>query len=344
MNIKFAKEESQYLGIKIGRLEQEKLNIADLQQEILEQEYDVIKIRVPSTDSNMMQRLDEISLPFSISDTVFHYKAPFQKMGFVPYVNKDIVFEMYRKEQFDLLQKIAMQTFSENYGAYFTHSIFDKIVSREKKLQLFGRWTASFFPEKDNGKITWLAKHKGEYIGFMAIQRINNKEWEPVIAGILPKYRKAAYFIDLIRSVRNYCVKHEIAWTYAKSQAQNINAYRAYVSENMSMYKMSVSVNINSLLSYSSEKKVMKTINISSKKNTFLESANNYIFQKYGENILIEKTLQTVLQDFSEPQKMEMHILTSYENEKKALKVFKFYVFEKIVGVVYIFLQKVIIF
>ena len=340
MNIKFAKEESEYLGIKIGRLEQKQLNIADFLSEILQQEYDVIKIRVPATDANMMQHLDEISLPYSISDTVFHYKAAFEKMGFVPYVNKGIVFEMYRKEQFNLLQQIAMQTFSENYGAYFTHAIFDKIVLREKKLQLFGRWAASFYTENDNGKLAWLAKHKGKYIGFMAIQRINDKEWEPVIAGVLPKYRKAAYFIDLIRSVRNYCVQHNIAWTYAKSQAQNINAYRAYVGENMSMHKMSVSVNINSLLCYSSEKKMVKTISISSKKNTFLETAQHYIFQNYGESAMIEKTLQTVLKEFSEPQKAEIHILTSYENEKKALKVFKFYVSEKIVAVVYVFLKK----
>ena len=321
-------------------MEQKKLNIVDLLPEILAQEYDVIKIRVPASDANMMQHLDEISLPFSISGTVFHYKAAFEKMGFVEYVNKDIIFEMYRKEQFDLLQKIAMQTFSENYGAYFTHSIFDKIVSREKKLQLFGRWAASFYTENDNGKIAWLAKHKGEYIGFMAIQRINDKEWEPVIAGVLPKYRKAAYFIDLIRSVRNYCVQHNITWTYAKSQAQNINAYRAYIGENMTMHNMSVSVNINSLLSYSSEKIVRKTLEIAAKKNTFLEVAQNYIFQHCGESAMIEKTLQTVLEAFSEPQKIEMHILTSYENEKKALKVFKFYASEKIVAVVYVFLKK----
>ena len=74
MNIKFAKEESEYLGIKIGRLEQKQLNIADFLSEILQQEYDVIKIRVPATDANMMQHLDEISLPYSISDTVFHYR------------------------------------------------------------------------------------------------------------------------------------------------------------------------------------------------------------------------------------------------------------------------------
>ena len=253
MKINFAKEESQYLGIKIGRLEQKELNIVDLQREILEQEYDVIKIRVPATDANMMQQLEKMSLPFSISDTVFHYKAAFQKMGFVPYINEDIVFEIYRKEQFNLLQSIAMQTFSENYAAFFKNPILDKMVSREKKLTLFGRWAASFYTENDNGKITWLAKHKGEYIGFMAIQYTNNKSWEPVIAGVLPKYRKAGYFIDLIRSVRNYCVTHQIEWTYAKSQAQNINAYRAYVGENMSMYKMSLSVNINSLLSFSCE-------------------------------------------------------------------------------------------
>ena len=76
------------------------------------------------------------------------------------------------------------------------------------------------------------------------------------------------------------------------------------------------------------------------KKNAFLEVAQNYIFQHCGEKMLIEKTLQTVLKDFSESQKMEMQVLMSYENEKKALKVFKFYVSEKIVAVVYVFLKK----
>ena len=182
-----------------------------------------------------------------------------------------------------------MQTFSENYAAFFKNPILDKMVSREKKLTLFGRWAASFYTENDNGKITWLAKHKGEYIGFMAIQYTNNKSWEPVIAGVLPKYRKAGYFIDLIRSVRNYCVTHQIEWTYAKSQAQNINAYRAYVGEDMSMYKMSLSININSLLSFSCEEIVSETITILGEKNAFLNAANDYVFQNYGGKYLIEK-------------------------------------------------------
>ena len=233
-----------------------------------------------------------------------------------------------------------MQTFSENYAAFFKNPILDKMVSREKKLTLFGRWAASFYTENDNGKITWLAKHKGEYIGFMAIQYTNNKSWEPVIAGVLPKYRKAGYFIDLIRSVRNYCVTHQIEWTYAKSQAQNINAYRAYVGEDMSMYKMSLSVNINSLLSFSCEEIVSETITILGEKNAFLNAANDYVFQNYGGKYLIEKILQTILQNFSKPQKAEMKVLTSYDNDEKTLKVFKFYVFGKIVGLVYIYLRK----
>ena len=55
-----------------------------------------------------------------------------------------------------------------------------------------------------------------------------------------------------------------------------------------------------------------------------LASANDYVFQNYEGKYLIEKTLQTVLQNFSKPQKAEMKVLTSYDNDEKTLKIFYF--------------------
>ena len=343
-NINYAAIESHYLGIKIGRLELDEFNYDAFLPELFADEYDVLKLSVLNGKQDMLQQLEKLNLPYFMTDTVFLYRLRLHtKQNNTKLLHHDIEIEQANSSHYDLLKNMAQTTFAQNYHAFFHNPDLKHIVKKQHNLALFGKWAADFCLANKNGKKVYLLKHHGKYCAFTALQEsVETKILHGVVSGVLPAYRKMGYMTDLIRWVSQQEEHKNIDWIYTKTQAQNLPATQSYTREGFRFYGMSITLNINSLLSFSCKKTLVfkgeinetySPIFFQNKVLAFLATKNEY--QHFYINKIIQKNISIVRNGH-----FVCKVLTIYETQENGLKVFKFYILQKIIIVIYIYLNK----
>ncbi|MGB1207552.1 MAG: GNAT family N-acetyltransferase [Chitinophagales bacterium] len=342
--IKYAATESQYLGIKIGRLELDNFETDAFLRSLFAEEYDVLKLSIGRGKQEMMQQLEQLNLPYYITDTIFLYRLRLHtKENNKSLLHYNVEIEQANSSHYDLLKNIAQTTFAQNYHAFFHNPDLKKVIKKQNNLALFGKWAADFCLPNKEGKKVYLLKHHGNYCAFTALQEVREtKILHGVVSGVLPAYRKMGYMTDLIRWVSQQEEHKNINWIYTKTQAQNLAATQSYTREGFRFYGISITLNINSLLSFSCQKTAFFEGKINEKNLpaffqnkvlTFLSTKNKY--QSFYIKKMLQKNIATLTNSF-----FVCKILTTYETESDVLKVFKFYVSQKIVTVIYVYLKK----
>jgi hypothetical protein len=219
----YSQNESDILGFKVGRCNEDFFNPELLSQEIVEGHYDLCRLKVAAEDEMAVMKLHQMGFPFFFSGSIRRYKTRINENPPGDFLHPTMTYEMYDGTQDDLLKEMLIGTWGTYPLGYYRSPYLCELVDKELEIEsVFQFYKKSNLNSLNPNNSILFMNDGGKYVGFFALNIINGN-LESHIGGILEPYRKDGYFLDMLRFIKRYCVANDLP--YFIFGARNENAY-----------------------------------------------------------------------------------------------------------------------
>lgn len=195
--IDYSKKESEILKLKIGRVKfNSKYDIKKLNQEIFQNQFDICRLKMSISDSDVFNQLNEIPWPYSIHSILVNQQLNLLDIN-KEELNLRLVFkEVDQTNHFDLVE-LAKEVFKKNsMNMYFKNPIYDNLVDNKKSKDALLQYIFDF--DNKDTKNTYLGYLDDKLVGFCMLEQDDNIT-QAVLAGIHPNYRNQNLFADFVK-------------------------------------------------------------------------------------------------------------------------------------------------
>ena len=194
-----SENESKLFKIKFGRYEGVLDKPEALRQQILNERYDFVRVKILNPGDNLFVLLNRIGLPFHLLDIHRLYNLDLPTYDVPPPVHPEIEFIDCDGSQRALMKQIIMDSYTGAPMGYFRNELIEKYFPVDLQIENFATFIADNYIEQGNpGKHGWLIRMNGEYIGCTATEFMNLDSHTPYL-GLLPQFRKNYLFTDVAR-------------------------------------------------------------------------------------------------------------------------------------------------
>lgn len=236
--------ESQLLGLRIGRLTSNHLDTEVLKEALDSGLYDVLKVNIEATDSQLYHKLNSLEKPYYILSMLQEYRVNVKRLKPKLLLHPDAILDPLSDENEPELLRLVQDCFAAIPGSYFLNPGLEGHFDAVKQAVLLARYISNFRPNRQHGHYCHLLKYKGKYVGFMAHTHIEGTAYAHY-AGVDPNARQPGFYIDLMRFVQNFAIEQGVTWGYTAAQIQNTVAHKVYVREDMMPYRAILNIHIN---------------------------------------------------------------------------------------------------
>lgn len=218
-----SQNESDILGFKVGRCNEDFFDPTLLAREIVIGNYDLCRLKVAAEDEMAVMKLHEMGFPFFFSGSIRRYKTRIYENPAGDFLHPEMTYEMYDGTQDELLKQMLIGTWGTYPLGYYRSPHLCHLVDKETEIEsVFQFYKKSNLNSLNAANSILFMNDRGKYVGFFALNIINGN-LESHIGGILAPYRKDGYFLDMLRFIKRYCVEHELP--HFLFGARNENAY-----------------------------------------------------------------------------------------------------------------------
>jgi len=220
--------ETDVLGLKTGRCNAESLDEEALTSQILEGEYDICRLKIPAEEEMASVKLHRTGLPFYFSGSIRRYKTRITEDLPGDYYHPEMNYEMYDGSQDGLLKELLTGTWGTYPLGYYRTPYLNHLVSKEKEIESVFRFYKKYNLNKDYPSNSILFMYdKGNYVGFFALNVVGGN-LESHIGGILSPYQKGGYFLDMLRYIRQYCIRHDLHYFLFGARNENAQVQKIF--------------------------------------------------------------------------------------------------------------------
>lgn len=261
MRIAFSPIESEQFGMNVGRIETEVISGNDLYLDLLAGNFDLVRLRVNATDEQIVAKLSGLGFPVYFSGGIRRYKVAVANHPVEPYLNNGLTFECYDGSQYEALRLLMLDTWLQYPIGYFRTPTLSGMISREDEIECVIRYYDENNNHLSNPKnAIWFLKLGTEYVGFLALNMIDDYTIESNIAGIAKSHQGKGLFHDVLRYIRNYCLTKGISNFYCGARNENSYSQRTFEKEYMTGYATDHVFHIVSLLGLSVKPPVHQSV------------------------------------------------------------------------------------
>jgi hypothetical protein len=208
--VEYSKIESETLDLKVGRCNSNYFDSNELYRLITQNGYDLCRIKVCAEDEYASLRLDKTGLPFFFSGSIRRYKTRITEKPSGEYNYSDLEWIEYDGTQNQLLKDMLIGTWGTYPIGYYRSPLLADLISKEVEIESVFKFYKSHNNPKENANNTIIfIKHGDNYIGFFALNGVNGN-LESHVGGILEPYRRGGYFLDKLRFIKEYCIRHSL--------------------------------------------------------------------------------------------------------------------------------------
>jgi hypothetical protein len=220
--VSFSDIESGITGLKISRCNSNYFNAAQLYRQIVENRYDLCRLKVPAEDEYAPYRLHQTGLPFFFSGSIRKYRTRIADMPPVTYHHPHLTFETYNGTQDKLLRDMLVDTWGQYPLGYYRSPYLSSLVTKEQEIECVFQYYKkhNLNSGHEHNKIMFM-KDGDNYVGVFTLNQ-NGNTLECNLAGILKPYRSGMYFHDEMNFKKAYCLQH--GFEYFTFGARNENA------------------------------------------------------------------------------------------------------------------------
>ncbi|GIV35081.1 MAG: hypothetical protein KatS3mg031_2616 [Chitinophagales bacterium] len=254
--------ESRVLKMKVGRCNTTVFDEKTLFKQILQEEYDICRLRVSATDEMAPLKLSRMGLPYAFSGSIRRYKTLIDSPPPGEYLHKHLEYETYDGTQDRLLKHMLTDTWGAYPIGYYRSPLLTRLVTRQKEIECVFQFYRKFnhFRHFPNNCILFIRdKEIGEYVGFFALNKVSGN-LESHIGGICKKYQQSGYFYDMLRFIKLYCLQHGLKHFLFGARNENTIVQKIFEKVGFRGVDTENVFHIAPLLSYSPKEPLMQYI------------------------------------------------------------------------------------
>lgn len=229
--IKYSEQESDLLGLKIGRVELNHLDDTAFFKEIIKEEYDLIRLKVDSKHFNINHQIEKLGIPAYYCGSILKYEMYFFNLPSPSFYIKNAEFSFYTSDQKQILYDLICDSFRADPLGYYKNPLISQFLTKEEEVHSM----ASFYVnqvEQEKNKMFFL-KLDGNFAGFISIFEVEKGVVDTPISGVAQAYRGNHVFDDL-RSYRHlYCLENNIPLGLAGARSENFYSQKTFVNDGM---------------------------------------------------------------------------------------------------------------
>lgn len=264
--IDYSATESETLGLKIGRCNDDYFDEKELYRLITEGAYDLCRLKIAAEDEFAQFRLAQMGLPAFFSGSIRRYKTKISEKPAGDYNYPDLIWEEYDGSQEALLRDMLVGTWGTYPIGYYRTPFLNLLVDKEKEIESVFR----FYKKQNNPNINpnntfMFIRHGEKYVGFFALNKVNG-HLESHVGGILEPYRSGGYFLDKLRFIKEYCLTHQLTHFVFGARNENSRVQRIFQHVGFEAVGSENVFHIPSLLSHHSQDAVKIEVQANNKK------------------------------------------------------------------------------
>ena len=320
----YSEIESDVYGLKVARANLESLNTTELVKEICSEGYDICRLRISTEKVDTVLKLKESGMPFFFSASIRRYRTAVKDLTEQPFIHANTEYEKYDGSQTGLLYEMLKSCWGDYPIGYYKTPFINQLISKEQELDCVYKYYGKHNIETDYpGNSIMFMKHDGKYVGFFALNVIENR-LESHIGGILKPYQRDGHFVDMQEFIRRFCMDNNLNYFCFGARNENSRVqsifrkfgYKSYGTENV--------FHLTPLLSFSSLDPITGTIQVLGNNNLEKKAAilrfaikSNIGFR--GNNLEFKMNSLNRLSEGS----YEIHITSPLENNSSFFKTIK---------------------
>lgn len=239
--------ESKRFGLNIVRGNSEKIELKNIQSQIMDKLADIMFLRIPSTNAFEIINLSRLGYEYFQADTLVYYLADFNKYKPKDLRNEDLIFKKAKSSDKPLLKEMV----NEIFQGYTNHYFSNPYIKKDDILSGYTEWVVNFIDNKSTE--VFIAYKNNQAIAFATCSS-DNEVAEGVLYGVMPNSSGSGIYSDLIRYTQKYYFKQGILKMKVSTQVQNYAVQKVWSREGFYMNESYATIHINSFLNYSLHK------------------------------------------------------------------------------------------
>ena len=216
--IRFSVEESEFFGLKIGRADGANFQLADFEELINREQFDVVRIRVDEDDIKTIKEIQ--SLPYHCHDygAILKYELPVAGLSHQDYLNPEVTLKVYDGSNSESVKRIIVGGSAKNPIGYWSTPGLEKFVSRDEEVEYLSEYYSKLY--KTPQRQLWFMQWNGTPVGFVA-SNFESGVMDTPLAVVLPEYRGKKLLHEIMISRNNYGIKHGLSLITNGARANN---------------------------------------------------------------------------------------------------------------------------
>ena len=330
-----SENETEILGFKVARCNVPILDEEVLKQELIKDEYDFCRLKLSAEDENISLKLSKIGFPFYFSGSIRRYKTRITERDRGIIEHGTLLFEEYNGTQFNLLKEMLKGTWGSYPLGYYRTPFLTTLVDKEIELEsVFNFYRHSNLRFNNPNNTIMFMKDKGRYVGFFALNKIN-ETLESHIGGILEPYRRDGYFLDMLIFIKNYCLDNNLSHFAFGARNENAEVQRIFQHVGFQPTGTENVFHILPFLTHSQKPIISEKVKF---KTAFFSFLSEYIYERFSKkgirhiNLVNHKRLIT-------SKEYHLELTTPVINQNEMLLTLKIKEKEELISIAYIVLN-----
>ena len=247
-SFKFSITESKRFNKRIFRGLVDSIDEKIILSKILAENIDILILRISSEKIDQISKLEKIKIPYIVADTLIYYHLDL--INYIPnnLKNQDLTFIKGKPENEGTLNRLIEYIFV-NYQNHYSSNPY---LNTKNILEGYKEWAYNYIDSNNKGKICFLVKKKGDFIGFATCSyNEQTKEGEGVLYGVRRSVSGRGIYGDIIRYTQRYFKALGCKTMKVSTQIQNFAVQKVWVREGFILKKAYNTIHINSLFNCS---------------------------------------------------------------------------------------------
>lgn len=191
--------ESKLFNIKFGRYEGKLQSPEILRQQIIEEHFDFVRLKLLNPGEDLFVLLNRIGFPFHLLDIHRLYNLDLRTYHIPDLELPEMEFIPCTGSTQEHMKQLIKDTYTEAPMGYFRNELIEQYFPLHLQIENFaGHIAANYIEQGNPAKRSWLVKLNDEFIGCAATEFKGEQSYTPYI-GLLPHCRKKHLFTNIAR-------------------------------------------------------------------------------------------------------------------------------------------------
>lgn len=233
--IEFSETETRCLKLKFGRYNASQVDPKYIKAAILEEKYDVVRVKTCASDELVSINLEQTGFPFYFNGGVRRYQVNCFEAPLPPFTSPDISFELFTGQKMDIFEQIMFDSMGDNPLGYYRSPLLSKKITRDMEVKcLFEYYSHYNNNSRFSDNYLWFMKVGEDYAGIIALYVYRDKSMvDSTLAGFMKNYQSKGLFPNILRHIRNFCREQNLTYFCCGARLENLHSQWAFEKDFM---------------------------------------------------------------------------------------------------------------